>query len=183
MNKEQEDRLVSLAAGGLETCLRKINSVSPGDWRLEGLRFFSGGTAYAAGRNVRGGGPHGAIRITIKSVPPMITLMLFGGGDEEHLYRCFVGDEFHKRLGPGMRETTLLEIGNVLLNALANSLLKAFRKSAIPSVPERIGADQEAITDPGGTGHAVLSAALSILRDGRSAGVELIAIVPGDLDS
>jgi hypothetical protein len=178
MDKETENRLISLAAGGLGTCLRKLNSVSPGAWRLDGLRVSSGSMTGADDRDVRG-----VIRITVKSAPPMITLMLFACADEEHIYRCFVSDSFYKDLGPGMREITLLEVGNVLLNALANSLLKAFRKSAIPSVPERISAAPGAFADPGGAQHNIVSAALSVQRDGISTGIELVAMVPGDLAS
>lgn len=182
MNNATKDNLIQLASAGLKTCLLKINTVTPGTWRLEGLEVRGGRIADA----VPAAGA-GVIRITVRSSPPMITLLVFGEADAGLLYECFVSDSLREALGPGRQEATLLEIGNVLLNALANSLLKAFRKSAIPSVPERVSADPAAITAPPAEPRppeaalTIVSARLSLQRDGRRADAELLALVPDGL--
>lgn len=181
MQKQKEDILVRLATGGLEDCLRKMNTVSPGVWRLETLRIFPGGMADALGRRSHASGGE-AIRITVKSVPPMITLLMFFKGDAAALYRCFVGEQFYAALGAGMQEVGLLELGNVLLNAMANSLLKAFKKSAIPSVPERVAADPESVAaphhPPAGAVYTIISADIRLGCGGGEAAAEVVAIVP-----
>lgn len=182
MRKETESNLARLATGGIEECLKKMNSVSAGLWRLGSLRIFPGCVADALGGRAAGAE---AIRITVNSVPPMITLLLFHQGDASQLYRGFVGDQFYKVLGSAKQGTALLELGNVLLNAIANSLLKAFKKSAIPSVPELVAAEPEAVMAPhqptAGAVYTIISATLSLRYGDHASGAEVVAIVPDSL--
>jgi hypothetical protein len=180
MNTMNENSLARIAGTGLEKCLRKMNSVSPGEWRLENLRAFSGMLPDAAGC-LPAGGAH-AVRVTVHSVPPFDTLLLFGAEDLEHIYRCFVSDRLSAAIPGNRHEVTLIELGNIILNALVNALLKSMNKSAIPSVPEYFKADPSAIATRLGSRNAgtltIVSATLAIERGGRTASAEVLALLP-----
>lgn len=174
----KEDALEKLAAAGLEKCLRRLSAVSHGEWRLEGAKALAAGQPGApdpVGRE--------AVRITVGHPAPFAAVLLFSGPDSEHLYRCFVRDELRGELGPDGRLITLLELGNITLNALINSLLKALRKTAIPSVPEHLSRGSDPFLPAPGAKPplVVLSVSFSAARDGRRADLEAVAVLPASL--
>jgi hypothetical protein len=178
MEQLAERELARLAAAGLEKCLAKFNGVSPGDWRLEGLRVFAGTAADAAREWGAGRPAPERVRVGVASQPPFETLLLLNPAEADHLNGCFVNEKLYKEFGAGRRDTALLEIGNILLNALANSLLKLFGKTAIPSVPELLPPGH---APAGGAGLTLVAARLSAERGGRTARILLLALVPAEL--
>ena len=175
-----EDTLARLAAAGLEICLLKMTAVSAGVWQLAGTRVFRG-TARDALKRDRGTAPAAALRIKIKGTPPFITSILFNPEDIEHLSRCFMDGSFCGLPDWDQPEVTIIEIGNVVLNALANALLRALATTAVPSVPAYFKGDLGAIEkwlDAGPGAFTVVSARLTAQRDGRSASAEVLAFLP-----
>ncbi|MCM2267229.1 MAG: hypothetical protein NDI60_05565, partial [Elusimicrobiales bacterium] len=165
MNNATETDIARLAREGICKCLGKFNTVSNGAWTLTGLKVFTAPLPQALRAYCAGHKAPDAVRVTVKGAPAISTLLLFGRADAEHINLCFVKEKLYVSFGPDRESVTLLEIGNILLNALANSLLKAFQKSAIPSVPERVPAEPAAAApagaDAGGT-YRMVSAELSI---------------------
>lgn len=180
MNITNEDTLKRVAAAGLEKCLAKIAKVSNCAWQLEEVRVFSGKGRDALSR--RGGeGPVAAIRIKIAGASPFITTLLFNPEDTKHISRCFAEESYYGTLDADQPDVTIIEIGNIVLNALANSLLRVFKRSAIPSVPAYFTGSTGAAEAWLGAGPAVftiVSAAFTMRRDGRSAAAEIMAFLP-----
>jgi len=184
MDSKIEEALKLQTAAGLEKCLRKLTLVSPGDWRLTGVRVFSGQVREAVRRKDRKTPPGAVIRVKIKGEPPFITALLFDPADTGHISGCFAEGAFYGPLSKDQPEVTIIEIGNIVLNAMANSLLKALRKTAIPSVPAYFKGDPGAMEAWLGAGPDVfttISVAFTVGREGRSADIELLAFLPPSL--
>ena len=181
MNITNEDTLKRLASAGLEKCLLKITAVSGCAWQLAGARVYSGTVRDAVRRKERAAPPSAAIRIKIKGASPFVTAILFNAEDIKHISLCFAEESFYGPLIADQPDVAIIEIGNIVLNALANSLLRAFQKSAVPSVPAYFRGDAGAIEEWLGAGPAVftvLSATITMQREGRSAVAELVAFLP-----
>lgn len=176
MDSVKEKKIADLAEAGLAACLLKLSFVSPGEWRLEDVRVSSA----PAGAALPAGPYDAAIQVSVGSEPPFNTALLFPSEEVGHLAACFADDRL--AIGGGGSEVTLLEIGNIVLNALVNSLLKALKKSAIPSVPVRLAGPAAASEGlPAGAGLTVISASVSAIRSGRAVSVEIAALLPAPL--
>lgn len=176
-----EETLARLAAAGLEKCLLKMTEVSAGNWRLAGARAFRGTVRDGLKRHDRATAPAAALRIKIKGVPPFTTAIIFTPEDTGHFSRCFMDGSFCGLPDWDQPEVTIIEIGNVVLNALANALLRALAATAVPSVPAYFKGDPGSIErwlDAGPGTFTVVSARLTAERDGRSAAAEVLAFLP-----
>ncbi len=179
-----EDTLARLAAAGLEKCLLKMTEVSAGAWRLDYARTFRGTVRDAIKLQDRGTAPAAALRIKIKGSPPFTTAILFSPADVTHLSRCYMDGSFCELPDWDQPEVTIVEIGNVVLNALANALLKALAATAVPSVPAYFKGESGAVEkwlDAGPGTFTIVSARLTAQRDGRSAAAEVFAFLPSAL--
>ena len=175
-----EDPLALQAAAGLEKCLLKMTQVSSGAWRLAGARAFRG-TVRDAMKRDRGTAPAAALRIKIKGSPPFTTAIVFNPEDTAHLSSCFMDRAFCELQAWDQPEVTIIEIGNVVLNALANALLKALATTAVPSVPAYFKGDTGSVEkwlDAGAGTFTIVSARLTAQRGGRSASAEVLAFLP-----
>lgn len=171
MDKQKEQLLLKQVTAGLAHCLAKLNKVSPGVWRLEAVEILHGGDP-AALRRWTTDSPS-AIRVDVNTLPPAVTLLFFSETDAEHIYRCYVGGSLYEAIGPGWQEATLFELANVLLNAVANSLLRVFGRSGLSSVPSRA---ESVLEVPAGS--SAVFARLSATLGGRTADTVTVAIIP-----
>lgn len=184
MNDINEAALARLTAAGLEKCLLKLTSVSPGVWQLSGVRVFSGPVRDAIRKRELGEKPAAAIRIKIKGATPFITAIIFDPEDIRHISGCFAEASFYGPFSAEQPDVTVIEIGNILLNALANSLLRGFGKSAVPSVPAHFQGEYGAIEKWLGAGpgaFTVISAQFTMQREDRTAAAEILAFLPPEL--
>ncbi|HAT72282.1 MAG TPA: hypothetical protein DCS63_05650 [Elusimicrobia bacterium] len=181
MSTTTETELARLAAAELEKCLLRLTGASPGAWQLTGVRVFAGTTRDALRRG-EFEAPHGAaIRVKIKGDPSFTTVLLYDPKDTKHISGCFAEEAYYGYLSADQPEVTIIEIGNIVLNALANALLRAFAKTAIPSVPAHFQGDPGAIENWLGAGPGVfviVSAKFAMQREGRSSAAELLALLP-----
>jgi hypothetical protein len=178
-----DDTLALLAAAGLEKCLLKMTEVSAGAWRLAGARV-SRGTVRDAIKRDRGTAPTAALKVKIKGAPPFATAFIFNPEDTSHISGCFLDGSFCSLPDWDQPEVTIIEIGNVVLNALANSLLRAIGATAVPSVPAYFKGDTSSIEkwlDAGPGTFTVVSARLTMHRGDRTAEAEVFAFLPAAL--
>lgn len=169
MDTRKEERIAQLAEAGLAACLLKLSFAAPGEWKLEDVAVSGGPPADWDARAV-------AVRVTVSSEPPFSTALFFSEGDLPFLASCFADARLQAAVGD---RVTILEIGNIVLNALVNALLKALGKSAIPSVPSFGSGPAEAGAARAAAGRVlVISAAVSAVRGGRSAGLRVGAVLP-----
>jgi hypothetical protein len=181
MNDINKDELARLTTAGLEKSLLKMTGASPGVWRLEGVRVYSGLVRDAVRRKEREGKPSAAIRIKIKGATPFITTILFNPEDIKHISGCFAEESFYGALSAEQPDVTVIEIGNILLNALANSLLRGFGISAVPSVPAHFQGDYVAVEKWLGAGPGVftiISAMFTMQREDQVSTAEILAFLP-----
>lgn len=184
MNSMNDDTLARVTAAGLEKCLLRMTEVSPGAWQLGGVRVFKGQVREALRSRERGEKPSAAIRIKIKGDTPFVTAIIFNPGDIKHISRCFAEEQYYGPVSEEQPDVTVIEIGNILLNALANSLLRAFGKSAIPSVPAHFQGDYGAIEKWLGAGpevFTIISAKFTMQREDRTSAAEILAFLPPTL--
>ena len=176
-----EDTLARLTAAGLEKCLHKMTEISPGAWQLAGARVFSGTVRDAMRRQGIGAAPSAALRIKRKGEHPFTTAFLFNPEDTGHISDCFVDGAFYCLPDGDQADVTIIEIGNIVLNALANALLKAIGRTAVPSVPAYFTGEAGAVEKWLGAGpevFTIVSARLTMQRSGRTAAAEVLAFLP-----
>ncbi len=184
MNDINEEALARLTAAGLEKSMQRMTEVSPGAWQLAGVRVFSGEVRGAIRRSEREGKPVAAIRIKIKGDIPFVTAIIFDPEDIKHISRCFAEEIYFGPISDGQPDVTVIEIGNILLNALVNALLRGLKKSAVPSVPAHFQGDCGSVEKWLGAGpgaFTIISARFTMQREGRSAGAEILAFLPPPL--
>jgi len=115
---------------------------------------------------------------------PFVTAIIFNPEDIKHISHCFAEEQYYGPVSEEQPDVTVIEIGNILLNALANSLLRAFGKSAIPSVPAHFQGDYGAIEKWLGAGpevFTIISAKFTMKREDRVSAAEILAFLPPTL--
>jgi hypothetical protein len=189
MSKQDIGILERLAAAGLEKCCLKISKVSGKGWRLSDIGISSGTLEEALGRcdlEARSS----VVYIHVEGRLPFTSLMFFPPGDVAHVTRCFLVD-LPVEAGGIVRfeEVILLELGNIVLNALINHLQNALKKSAIPSVPMLLKGDSASISrglgvhvDPSKQ-YRIITAAVSVQSQERVSGGTVLAVIPGEMSA
>jgi len=179
--------LERLAAAGIVKCLDRIARAYSGAWRLSGVSAFSATMSEAIGRH-EFKGPAAAVRIKVDCGLPFAAVLLFNTADIGHISQCFLGELFSDaRKIEQFEDVMLLEIGNIILNALINSLLNAIKQSAVPSVPALFRGDAGSILQGlGGTsgtaaGSRMIAAGISVELDGRACRGGILAMIPEEL--
>ena len=174
-----------LVAASLEKCLLRISSVSGGAWRLSGLTVSRGDLAAAVSRHEFKNPDAYAVYIHVESGLPFTSLMFFDTDDVPHISKCFLGEALKEAAGIAQfDEVMLLELGNIILNAIINYLQNALKKSAIPSVPMLLKGSPAEIA--GGLAvylepqqsFRVVTAAITVQCGARVDTGEVLAIIP-----
>jgi len=181
MNTSTEAELAKLAEAGLKKCLLKITGVTPGEWELQRVLVLNRSVRETLKQGPNAAAAAGVIRVKTKGEPPFLTALLFDPEDSRHIASCFVDDKLYGILNAEQTDDTIIEIGNIVLNALVNSVLRVLRKTAIPSVPAYFKGDAGAIENWLGAGSGtftVISADFTLEREGRSASARAIAFLP-----
>lgn len=185
--REGEDVITSLAAGGLSKCMLRTGDDSLWAWELCGIKVFPGRIADAAGL-VDFGRSSAAVQINIREGGPFVSAMIFRGEDIGLISRCMVkGPLYDTAEVHNLEEGLILEIGNIILNALSNPLVNALKRIAIPSVPIMIkggagsvAAGFSSCMDPK-TDLRIISADLAMRSEGCTARARVIGIMPEEL--
>jgi len=175
-----------LTEASLTKCLARLSSVSAGTWEILGISDFSG-TLEDAVRRHDPKKPAGAVYFNFGELR-LIAMMLLDPGDIECISKCFMGYSFPR--GPVTTQTEevmLLELGNIILNALTNSALNALKKSVMPPVPAYLEGDLNRLLEGVGAGVAlknnfrIIAASLAIKSDRSVARSEVLVLVPCEL--
>jgi len=188
MNAKEKTVLESLAALSLERCLIKLSRVSAGTWQLVDTTGLSGTPGVAVGQYDFANRPAAAVYFDIKGDFPMTSLMIFDPGDIDCISKCFLGYFFPKQGGISQSdEVMLLELGNIVLNSLSNSVFNALGESFIPSVPQFVSGDAvriaESVRAVAGAGQTfrIVASTLAIQCDNRISCSKVIALVPEEV--
>ena len=190
MNNNTNAILGKLAAASLERCLLRLSRVSAGTWQILELKVFSGSAADALSHHDFTN-PASAVYFNLGSRSDITALMLFNRADMESISKGFTGHSFPRgeRTSPA-EEIMLLELGNIVMNALANSVLNALKKSSMPAVPQfvegyaaRLAKALEAVTDLSRE-FRIIKATVAIRCDNTAVtNSEVFALVPAGLVS
>jgi hypothetical protein len=142
MNSEEKGTLERLAALSLERCLVKLSKVSAGTWQQAGSDRWSGTLADAIEHYDFRGRPAAAVCVDVKGAVSLASFLLFDPEDMDCISKCFLGYSFPRsRSVSQSEEVMLLELGNIILNALCNSVMNALRAGFLPSVPRFVAGD------------------------------------------
>lgn len=183
----KNDTITRLAAGGLSKCMLKTTEASSWAWELCEVSVFSGKIPDAV--DLAGfGKTASAVQVNVRNGSAFSAAMLFRAEDIGHISGCFVNGPLYRTGGVReLEEGLLIEIGNIILNALVNPLVNALKKTAIPSVPllvkggpGAVAAGLSSCLDPG-LDFRIISAAVAMRRDGRLARAGVLGVLPEEL--
>ena len=184
--KEENENILSLAAGGLSRCMLRTADVSAWAWELCEVKVDSG-TIAGALKQAAFGPTVGAVQINLRGDVPFSAAMIFRSVDIKFISSCFVDGPVYRISGTELEEALLLEIGNIILNAMTSPLVNALKKSAIPSVPMlvkggpgAVAAGLSACLAPE-LEYRVVYASLAMRRDGRLARAGALCFLPREL--
>ena len=188
MKEEENQILRRLAVSGLERCLARLSRASAGTWELTGSVVFRGALPAAVGRHDFKNNSATAVYFEVKGEFPFTSMMLFDPEDAEHLSKCFLENSFSRAAHPEITgEVILLELGNIVLNSLINSVLNFVKKSSIPLLPRYVQGSPQQIIDGVGAvvglkrNFRIFKATLLTSRGGRSGKSEVFALIPHKL--
>ena len=188
MNAKENTVLERLAVSSLEKCLVKLSKVSAGTWQLAETAESSGTPGSAVGKYDFKGQPAAAVYFDIKGEFPMTSVMIFDPADIDCISKCFLGYSFPRQGGISPSdEVMLLELGNIVLNSLSNSVFNALGESFMPSVPQFVAGDALRIAEKvrAAAGAAltfnIVASTIAIQCDNRVSRSKVIALVPEQL--
>ncbi|MDO8803240.1 MAG: hypothetical protein Q7R35_02310 [Elusimicrobiota bacterium] len=187
MNSNPKGVLERLAAASLEKCLRRLSRAAA-TWQAAEIKV-SAETLEDAVKRHDFKNPAAAVYFTLPGAG-LTALMLSDPSDMECISKGFTGRSIPRggSTTPA-EELMLLELGNIVLNALLNSLLNALKKGAMPGVPQFIEGDAARVV--GGLGavadlkrvFCVIKAKLVIRCGSSAADCEVFATIPEELAS
>lgn len=176
--------LTRLAAGGLSKCMLRTSDATSWTWELRGVDVVSGGQADIARMAAFGLKPV-SVQVNVRDGADFASALVFRSEDMSFISGCFTGGELYRVADRReMEEGLLLEIGNIILNSLASPLINALGRGAIPSVPMLIKGGAPAVAAslcagmPGMRAFRIISAALGMMREGRTARAGVLAALP-----
>ncbi|OGS09008.1 MAG: hypothetical protein A2270_04250 [Elusimicrobia bacterium RIFOXYA12_FULL_51_18] len=184
MNPNSNETLENLAVSSLAQCLLRISRVSPGTWRVLGVKV-SAGTVTDAVKQHDFKNSAAAVYFNLPDASPLAAIMLFDPKDMVCISKCFTGHSFPR--GPAITpadEVMLTELGNIVLNALMNGFLNALKKCVLPAVPQMVEGDMRRLTGELGKivnpnqGFRIITAALALQCDDSVAMSEVMALLP-----
>ena len=187
MNANLNAVLEQLAAASLKKCLLRLSRVSAGTWEVLEIKASAGTLEYAVKQHDFKN-PAAAVYFSLNAGSPLTAIMLFNPQDMECISKGFTGHSFPRgaRTTPA-EEIMLLELGNIVLNAMVNSVLNVIKKSAMPAVPEFMEGDAPGLVSGLGASvdlkreFCVIKATLAIRCDTSVTNTEVFALVPGEL--
>jgi chemotaxis protein CheY-P-specific phosphatase CheC len=189
MSNQETGILERLAAASLENCLQRVTKVSGAVWQLAGIDISRGTLASAVKLHDFSKDPSAAVvYINVTGGLPFTSLLFFNAGDVPHISKCFLEESLAQASGiPQFDEVMLLELGNIMLNAVINYLQNALKKSAIPSVPMLLKGDCGHIAEGLGVyldprqSFRIVTSSITVRRDSRVSRGEVQAIISEEL--
>lgn len=176
-----------LAAGGLSKCMLRTADVSSWGWELCDINVVSGKIG-AALEGADFGPAAASIQVNVRNGAAFSAALVFRSEDIGYISSCFVSGPLYRTSGvKDLEEVMLLEIGNIVLNALLNPLVNALKKSVIPSVPMFIKGGTAAVAAGLGASldpkldYRIITASLAMRRDGRMARAGVFCALPEEL--
>lgn len=187
MKEHPSIALESLASLSVAKCLQRISRVSAGTWQVESAKVSYGSVTDALKRHDFTK-PAAAVYIALEGPAPFATAMLFNPSDIECVSKCFTGHSFHHAGGMAPAEEIMLtELGNIVLNALLNTLLNAVKRSYFPAMPryaqgglEQISAEFTRIPQLK-QDFRIITVTIDMRCDKASTRSEVFALIPEEL--
>ncbi|OGR42674.1 MAG: hypothetical protein A2X35_01615 [Elusimicrobia bacterium GWA2_61_42] len=176
-----------LAAGGLSKCMLRANDATSGNWELCEVSVFSGKPADLA-KLAAFGRDAAAVQINIRNGPALSSAMIFRAEDIGLISGSLVKGPLYRTGGiKELEEGLMIEIGNIILNALMNPLVNALKRIAIPTVPMLIKGGPAAVA--AGLSACldlkqelrIISASLAMRREGHMARAGVVGLLPEEL--
>lgn len=179
-----DETLTRLAAGGLSLCMLRTSEVSTWAWELCDLEVLRGRLSDV--KRLLDFGPSAAsVQVNIRDGFRLAAALLFRAEDIGFISSCWAkGPLYDTAAVTDLEEGLLIEIGNIVLNSLANPLVNAARKIAIPSVPMMVKGGPGAVMAGLGTCAApaedlrIVRASLAVRREGRTARAGVLGLMP-----
>ncbi len=187
MNSPRNVTLESLSALSVAYCLQRLSRASAGTWQVLDAAV-SYGTFEDALRQHDFSKPAAAVYVGLKGRSPLTAMMLFYPGDLDCVSKCYTGQSFHRtgELTP-VDEMMLVELGNMVLNALLSALLNSLKKGFMPAVPRFIQGDLprlagELLSAAGiKTSFRIITVTLGMRSGDCSAKSEVFALIPEEM--
>ncbi|MDA8130084.1 MAG: response regulator [Elusimicrobia bacterium] len=176
-----------LAAGGLSKCMLKASDATASSWELCEVAVTSGGEAELA-KLADLGRETASVHVNVRGGALFSAALVFRADHAGLIAHSFVkGPVYLAEEVRSLEEGLMLEMGNIIVNSLANALFNALKRSAIPSVPMLVKGGAGAVTaalvscmEPGKPVR-IISARLAMRREGRVAGTSVIGVLPEEI--
>lgn len=181
--REKGETIESLAAGGLSKCMLRTADASSWAWELCEVSVYTGKISDAV-KDAGYGPAVAAVQVNIEGAL-FSAALVFRSADIAFISGCFVNGPLYRTGGvPELAEGLVLEIGNVILNSLANPLIEAMGKRALPSVPMIVKGGTAAVAAGLGScmnprlNYRIISATIAMRREGRVARAGVLGVLP-----
>lgn len=178
------EAITRLAAGGLSLCMLRTSDASSWAWELCDVQVFAGKLSDVP-RLVDFGPAAASVQVSVRDSFHISSALLFRSEDIGFISGCWVkGPLYDTAAVKDLEEGLLIEIGNIILNAMINPLINAAHRTGIPSVPMMVKGGPGAVAAGLGACEEAagrlrfIRASLAMRRDGREARAGVLALMP-----
>jgi two-component system chemotaxis response regulator CheY len=184
MPRAEAESIVNLAAGGLSLCMLRTSEASSWAWELCGTEVRAGRLADVP-RLLDFGAASASVQVSVREGLPLTAALVFRAQDIHFISSCWAkGPLYNTASVKELEEGILIEIGNIILNALINPLINAAHQVGLPSVPMLVKGGPGAVAaalggclDPAAD-LRIVRASLAMRREGRVARAAVLALLP-----
>ncbi|MEW5906750.1 MAG: response regulator [Elusimicrobiota bacterium] len=177
-----------IVAGGLSRCMLKTSEATSWSWGLHGVEVMPGRAADLAKLAAGFGADPAAVQINVRDGSPFSVALICREDNIGFISGCLAqGPLYRTGSVRNLEESLFMEIGNIILNALAGPLITALKLEALPSVPilikggpAAISASLTACMEKDGN-FRIISAGLAMKREGRIARAGVLGALPNAL--
>jgi two-component system chemotaxis response regulator CheY len=177
-----------MVAGGLSRCMLKTSEATSWSWGLHGVEVLPGRAADLVRLASGFGAEAAAVQINVRDASPFSAALVCHSRNIAFISGCFAQEPLYRTGAIGdLEERMFMEVGNIILNALAGPLITALNTEAIPSVPilvkggpASIAASLTACMERDGD-FRVISAGLAMKREGSVARAGVLCALPNEL--
>lgn len=181
--------LEKIVMAGMKKCAAKLSRLSSGKWEVAGVAVMRRSIDEVLSGQGAGRGVRMVVYFEISGAYPFTAMVIFRPEDIALISRVYPGGSPPRAQASRQTPEILFpELGNVILNSFIGALFDAVNGSFLPAPPRCVRGEPQYLLEAvwmtlnPEQQHNVATVSLDLRCDGAAARVEVISVIPGNLE-